>query len=249
MRILFLGNNRVAVEALKWLKQLNVEISGVVLHPEGKRRFADDLLTIAGLPEERILEAAQLRTPDSLRLIASWQPDLALSVFFGYILKRPFLEIFPEGTINLHPSFLPYNRGAHPNVWSIVDGTPAGVSLHYIDEGIDSGDLIAQQSVVVLPWDTGQTLYQKLETSAVELLQETWPAIEKRGVPRSPQPSGGTFHSSKDAGQLDCIDLNRQYTGRELIDILRARTFPPYRNAYFKHGDQRIYLRLELEPE
>jgi methionyl-tRNA formyltransferase len=61
---------------------------------------------------------------------------------------------------------------------------------------------------------------------------------------------GGTCHRTKDVAQIDCIDLDRSYSGRELIDLLRARTFPPYRNAYFQEKNgRRVYLRLELDPE
>jgi methionyl-tRNA formyltransferase len=250
MRVVFLGNNRVAVEVLRWLKEQGVEIAALVVHPEGKRRLAEELIDIANLPSSRVLEATQLRDPQCLHQLRQWQPDLGLSVYFGYILKPELLELFPSGVINLHPSLLPYNRGAHTNVWSIIERTPAGVSLHYIDKGIDTGDLVAQREVEILPWDTGFTLYDKLEEAAVELLQENWPVIARGAVTRQPQPPGeGTSHTTRDVAQIDRIDLDRSYTGRELIDLLRARTFPPYRNAYFQENGRRIFLRLELDPE
>ena len=108
--------------------------------------------------------------------------------------------------MNLHPSFLPYNRGANPNVWSIIDRTPAGVSLHYVDQGVDTGDLIAQHEVEVLPWDTGFTLYGKLEEAAVTLFQENWASIRRGAIPRHIQPSeAGTSHTTREVAQLDCI--------------------------------------------
>lgn len=250
MRVVFLGNNRVAVDILRWLKEQGAEIVGLVVHPEGRRRHAEELMEIAGLPADRVLDATQLRDSEILRQIREWQPDLGLSIYFGYILKSPFLELFPQGVINLHPSLLPYNRGAHPNVWSIVERTPAGVSLHYIDAGVDTGDLIAQRPVEVLPSDTGFTLYDKLEKAAVTLWKESWSDIQSGRAGRHPQPAGaGTSHTTRDVTQIDCIDLDRSYTGRELIDLLRARTFPPYRNAYFQENGRRIFLRLELDPE
>ncbi len=250
MRVVFLGNNRVAVEVLRWLKEQGVEIAALVVHPEGKRRLADELIELAALPSSRVLEAAQLRDPECLRRLCEWKPELGLSVYFGYILKPEFLDLFPRGVINLHPSLLPYNRGAHTNVWSIVERTPAGVSLHYIDKGIDTGDLIAQREVEVLPWDTGFTLYDKLEKAGVELMQESWPAISDGTASRQPQQAGaGTSHTTRDVAPIDRIDLDRSYTGRELIDLLRARTFPPYRNVYFQENGRRVFLRLELDPE
>ena len=76
----------------------------------------------------------KLKEPKVLEAIDALQPDIGLSILFDYILRSEFLELCPLGVVNLHPSYLPYNRGQYPNVWSIMDGTPAGVTLHYIDD-------------------------------------------------------------------------------------------------------------------
>ena len=73
-----------------------------------------------------------------------------------------FFTIPPKGCINFHLSYLPYNRGKKPNVWPIIDGSPAGVTMHYIDNDIDSGSIVAQSEVKVDIVDTGKTLYNKL---------------------------------------------------------------------------------------
>src|SRR5690606_7176717 len=160
------------------------------------------------------------------------------------------LSLFPLEVLNLHPSYLPYNRGAHPNVWSIVEETPAGVTLHYVDAGIDTGDIVAQREVPVAPSDTGGSLYRKLERAGLELLQEAWPHIKAGRVRRQPQPRDrGTFHRVAQLGELDRIDLDKEYRARDLINLLRARTFPPYKGAYFEDQGRRVYIRLELEEE
>jgi methionyl-tRNA formyltransferase len=175
-------------------------------------------------------------------------PDIGLSVLFDHILKPDFIEIFPQGVINLHPSYLPYNRGQYPNVWSIVDGTPAGVTLHYINEDIDTGDIIAQREVEVEPVDTGESLYRKLEHACVELFKITWPNIKSGKAPRNPQSTNaGTYYVTRDVDKIDEIDLDGTYTARELIDILRARTFPPYGGAYFRQGNHKVSIRVQLE--
>jgi methionyl-tRNA formyltransferase len=249
MRILFLGNNRVACEIAAWLRAQGEEIVGLVLHPEGRRKFGDEIIQAAGVPRERVFDGARLREPETLAAIRALEPEIGLSVLFGYIVRPEFLALLPAGCVNLHPSLLPYNRGAYPNVWSIVEGTPAGVTLHYIDPGVDTGDIIAQQEVAVEPVDTSATLYEKLERASVELFQATWPAIRAGAAPRTPQPAGGTSHRVRDVERIDEIRLDETYTGRELIDRLRGRTFPPYKGAYFKADDRKVYLRLELTYE
>jgi methionyl-tRNA formyltransferase len=166
------------------------------------------------------------------------------------MLSKAFLDLFPKGCINLHPAFLPYNRGNYPNVWSIVEKTPAGVTLHYIDEGLDTGDIVAQEKVVIEPTDTGGTLYRKLELAALELFQRTWPSIELGTAPRRRQRAEpGTCHRRTDVGAIDEIDLEHMYRAEDLINILRARTFPPHPGAFFRSNGKKIYLSLGLSEE
>jgi methionyl-tRNA formyltransferase len=247
MRIVCLCNNWVGWQVLKWLAEREEQIVGLIVHPPGRQKCGDEILSSVCLSDDQIFYGDKLRHEDTLRRIEALQPDIALSIFFGYILRPAFLDIPPKGCINLHPAFLPYNRGAYPNVWSIIEGTPAGVTLHYIDEGVDTGDIIARRQVAVLPTDTGERLYRRLERACVELFQEYWPLISSSQAPRIAQNKNeGTLHRAKDIEQIDALDVERSYTARQLIDILRARTFPPYRGAYFEHDGRRVYLRLQL---
>jgi methionyl-tRNA formyltransferase len=116
-----------------------------------------------------------------------------------------------------------------------------------MDEGIDTGDIIARRQVAPNPVDTGETLYFRLEAAALQLFKETWPLIRAGQAPRISQDrSEGSSHRVKDVEALDEIDLEQSYPARELIDILRARTFPPYNGAYFRLGQQKIFMRLHL---
>lgn len=247
MRILFLGNNWVGWQVVKWLGEQNEEIVGLVMHPPEKQKYGDEILKSADVDPAHIFDGSQLRQRETLEAIHALNPDIGLSILFDYILKPEFLTLFASGVVNLHPAYLPYNRGQYPNVWSIIEGTPAGVTLHYIDPGIDTGDVIAQLQVPIEPVDTGETLYRKLEKACVDLFKEIWPKIRLGQAPRIPQSEDeGTYHRTKDVKNIDCIDLDRTYSARELIDILRARTFPPYPGAYFTHEGRKVYLRLQL---
>jgi methionyl-tRNA formyltransferase len=250
MRIIFLGNNAVGVDVLRELVEGREEVVGLVIHPPEKRRRGDEIFTTSALPEEQIFDGASLKQAAVIEEIRALRPDIGLSVMFDYILESEFLALFPKGVINLHPSLLPFNRGQYPNVWSIVEGTPAGATIHYIDEGIDTGDIVAQREVVIEPTDTGGSLYAKLEMCCLELFRETWPMIKLGTAPRIPQPpEAGTSHRTRDVELIDRIELDQSVTARELINILRARTFPPYKGAYFMDQGRRVGLRLQLEYE
>lgn len=247
MRILFLGNNWVGWHIANWLFERGESVVGAVLHPIDRQHYGAELLGLMSTNSVPVFIGSELDQETQLQEIKKLKADIGVSVYFGYILKRPLLSMFSKGVVNLHPSYLPYNKGAHPNVWSIVEETPAGVTLHYIDEGIDTGDIIAQRRVDVEPIDTAKTLYTKLESACVELFQSAWSDLKEGRVKHFRQPDvNGTFHRSKDLKELGKIDLDRKYTARELLGILRARTFPPYPGAFFEQDGRKVHVRIEL---
>ncbi len=113
--------------------------------------------------------------------------------------------------MNLHPGLLPFNKGAYPNVWTIVDRTPAGATLHHIDSYFDTGDIVAQAETSVDATDTGEELYRKLEDLSIQLFKDSWPAIKSGAVGRRPQLGVGTLHKKADVAAIDRIDPNAMY--------------------------------------
>ena len=248
VRTIVLANNRVGLEGLSILRDAGAGIEGLVVHAPKDGRRRDEIVAAAALPPDRVFDAPALRTPDGLERVRAIGAELAVSLFFGHILRQEFIDLFPKGVMNVHPALLPWNRGSYPNVWAIVDRTPAGATVHFIDAGVDTGDVIAQREVTVEPWDTGKTLYVRLEEACLSLLRGSFPAIARGEAPdRRPQPEGGTSHRARDVARIDEIVLDREYRARDLIDVLRARTFEPHPGAWFRTEDgAKVYLRLEL---
>ncbi len=248
MRVLVLCNNWLGWQIVRWLRaQAEDELVGVVLHPLRVRTYGEEILAAARLASSDIIEdGSTLNSPDAIERLRRFHADVAVSVLFNYVLTPSVFQLFPSGAVNLHPSYLPYNRGQYPNVWSLVEGTPSGVTLHYIDEGIDTGDIIAQQHVPIEPMDTGESLYGKLAQAALTLFVKTWPRLRAGTAGRQPQREPGTSHRARDVDQIDAIDLNRWYRASDLINLLRARTFPPHSGAYVTVQGRRIALSLSL---
>ena len=242
-----MGNNRLGWQVLEWLRDAGEDIVGLVVHPEQKQQYRKEMVQTVSLPADRIFDGSQIHETETLNIIKSLEPDIVISVLFGYILQPEFLDIPRRGCINVHPALLPYNRGAYSNVWSIIEGMPAGVTIHYIDRGIDTGDIIAQREVPVTHTDTGKTLYKKLEFESLSLFKDTWPRICNNFInPVKQSGSAGSYHRVSDVERIDEIDLEGIYTAKEFIDIIRARTFPPYKGAYIRNGRDKVYLRLQL---
>jgi methionyl-tRNA formyltransferase len=247
MRTLLFLNNWGAWKVAEWLKQGGDEIVGLVLQPPDDRRYGEEILAALNLPADRIWNANQLREPNTLTALRRLTPDLGISAFFGYILKPELIQVFPAGCINLHSALLPYNGGWHTNVWPIIDGTPAGTTIHYIDAGVDTGDIISQRRVAVEATDTGGSLHEKITRDLVDLFKETWPLIRAGQNRRTPQDrTKATVHRKSELDQISVIDLERNYRAGDLINLLRAKTYPPYPSAYYVEAAKRTYVRIEL---
>lgn len=247
MNVFLMVNDWVGYQVAAYLKENNERIVGVAVHPPETRRYTEDILHVLDLSPRYVFDAKLIHSAASLEAIRALRPDVIITAYWGYLLKPVLFTLPSRGSINLHGSFLPFNRGKNPNVWPIIEGTPAGATLHYIDAGIDSGDIISQRQVPVVPIDTAKTLYDKIVHTMVELFKETWPAIRTGQAGRTPQDSSAaTFHLAKDFGRLDWIDLDKTYTARELLNLLRARTFAPYPSVCVLDEGRRIRVRVEL---
>lgn len=145
---------------------------------------------------------AQTAEPIDLAKLAELDPDFLVSFGYRHIIKPDVIARYEGRAVNLHISLLPWNRGADPNFWSIVDETPRGVSIHYLDAGVDTGDIIAQREIAFSDSETLRTSYSLLTRSIEELFFEVWPLVRVGTCPRSPQNGAGSAHRSRDKEHL-----------------------------------------------
>lgn len=124
--------------------------------------------------------------------------DFIISYGYRYIIKPDIVQKFKNRAINLHISYLPWNKGADPNLWSFLEDSPKGVTIHYIDSGLDTGDIIVQTEVPYQENDTLRTTYERLTQTIEQLFTEYWPLIREGKVKGIPQPKGGSYHKLKD---------------------------------------------------
>lgn len=142
------------------------------------------------------VECAQKRI--TLEDVEKFNPDIIVSYNYRYILPGEIIAHPRLGAINLHISYLPWNRGADPNFWSHLEHTTKGVTIHYIDEGVDTGDIISQKKVCFSGRDTLRTSYTKLHFEIQKLFKDWWLIIKSGTASRKKQSSVGSLHLSKD---------------------------------------------------
>ena len=135
----------------------------------------------------------------TLSMLHRLNPRIVVSFNYAYIIKEDILDLLTGRIVNLHISYLPWNRGSSPNVWSFVDDTPKGVTIHVLERGLDTGAIIAQRAIAFDEReDTLATSYQKLMDAIIALFKEHWGRILSGNYEAKSQQGEGSYHTKKD---------------------------------------------------
>ena len=173
----------------------------------------------------------RINSIDSVRKVKELAPELIFVSGWYHIIGLDIIQSAPKGVVGLHSSLLPQYRGSAPLVWQIINGEKkAGISLFYFDEGVDSGDIIAQAEAVIEEYDTIKTLYEKVGGQGLKLMREYLPLIASGTAPRIPQANLSDDDIWPQRTEEDgLIDWNK--SAREITDFVRAQT-KPYPGAF-----------------
>lgn len=195
-----MGTPDLARESLKKLCEQGYEIMGVVTNPD-KPKGRGMQMAISPVKEYAIEKKLPIYQPERVKnniefieIIKQLQPEVIVAVAYGKILPKEILDIPKLGSINLHFSLLPQYRGAAPINWPILNGdTTTGITTIYMDEGMDSGDIILQEEVAITEEETAGELWEKLSSIGAKLLTKTVKLIEERKAPRIKQSPNYTL--------------------------------------------------------
>jgi methionyl-tRNA formyltransferase len=166
-----------------------------------------------------------IQTADKLSVEDVAEQGYSFLVCYGYrhILRKDILDLFPDRAINLHISYLPWNRGADPNFWSFIENTPKGVTIHYLDEGVDTGDIIVQEKVEFdSDRETLAISYEKLQVAIQELFKKNWRNIKSGNYRRQRQVGKGSTHKVKDKASLSHLLIDGWNTPVSVLEEYAA---------------------------
>lgn len=141
-------------------------------------------------------------TEEPLDVETAGRFDLFVSHGYRHIIREPVLSLIERRAVNLHISLLPWNRGADPNLWSWLEQTPKGVTIHYIDAGVDTGPIVAQREVALDGGGTLASTYAELQAAMTGLFVERWPEI-CAGDPGRAQRGKGSYHAVADKARVE----------------------------------------------
>ena len=250
MKIFFMGATKFSVRCLKALLECEQEIVGCALTDEvfkisynekgvkncNYASFADLAKehNIAAIPYER-------KRPKNFReKVMSLQPDLIFVAGWYYFVSEKLRNIAPLGAIGLHGSLLPKYRGGAPLVWAMINGEKeTGISLFYLDEGTDTGDVIGQERFPIAEDETIAEVMAKMEKAAVCLIKNYVPKLASGNAPRIVQDeSAATIFPQRcpDDGKIDWA-----WSPKQIRDFVRAQT-RPYPGAYTIIGGKKVTI-------
>lgn len=212
MRIVYMGTPDIAAIILKHLLEEPYEIVLTVTQPDRPKGRGKELAKspVKVLSEEHgipVFQPERLRNPEAVAVIREAKPDMIVVAAFGQILPKEILDMPKYGCINVHASLLPAYRGAAPIQWAVLDGQKeSGVTIMYMNEGLDTGDILLQKRVSLSPEETGGSLYDTLSVMGAELLTEAIPKIVDGTLTAVPQGEMTTAYAkqlTKEMGRLD----------------------------------------------
>lgn len=234
-KIVFMGSPDFALPSLRALAE-QYDVVGVVTQPDrasgrGRELKAPPVKTLAlelGIP---IAQPEKLRAPEAMQQLRRWSPNLIVVAAFGQILKPEALELPQYGCLNVHASLLPRWRGAAPvNAALLAGDEETGVTIMKMDAGLDTGPMLTQRTVRILPDDTAGSLFEKLSHLGADLLTATLPDyLSGKSIPRPQSEEGATYAPmlKKEEGKLDFT--------RDVHELeRRVRAFNPWPGAYFE---------------
>lgn len=237
-KIVFMGTPDFSVPILKSLIEEGYNIVGVVTQPD-RPKGRKKLLTPPPVKVEAEKHNLKVLQPEKIRHevqdVLALEPDLIITAAFGQILPKELLEAPRYGCINVHASLLPDLRGGAPIHYSILQGkTKTGITIMYMAEKLDAGDILTQIEVVIDERDTVGLLHDKLSTAGVKLLLETLPPLIKGNItPQKQDDTKATFASNIKREQ-ERIDWSK--TGEEIYNQIRGLN--PWPVSFTTYQDQ-----------
>lgn len=245
VNIVFMGTPDFAVPSLRSLIAAGYRISAVVTQPDrpvGRKK----VLTPTPVKEEAlrhgipVLQPAKLRAPESVAALASYEPDVIVTAAYGQILPKAVLDLPRFGCINVHGSLLPKYRGGAPIQRAIMNGeTVTGVTIMYMAEGLDTGDMIRSVEVPIGPDDDAGALFERLSVAGAALLLETLPAIVDGTAGRTPQNEAEATYSPNLTREDERVDWTRPAAA--IYNQLRGLSPQPGVFTFWKGGVFKIW--------
>ena len=239
MRIVFMGTPDFGVPTLKKIANDNQEVVAVVTQPDkprgrGHKHIFSPIKKVALELDLPVLQPENINTPEFVKVINSYKPQVIIVAAFGQILKPEVLKIPALGCLNLHASLLPKYRGAAPIQWAMARGeTITGVTIQKMVEKLDAGNILVQKQEEIKLSDTAVDLFERLSCLGSEAVKEALNSLPNEGVAQDEELATLAPKLTKEDGLIDW-----NLTGVEIYN--RVRAFKPWPGTYTWLADKKL---------
>src|SRR6266581_7358437 len=244
MRIVFIGTGEIGVPTLRALLDSEHEVVAVVTQPD-KRVGREQRIEPPPIKKEiartriPILQPARIKDQQATEEIRDFAPDVVVVVAYGQILPRDVLEIPRLACLNLHASLLPRWRGAAPIQAVIAAGDrETGMTVMYMDEDLDTGDILLQRKIDISPSETGATLHDQLAQIAPEALLESLRLLAAGNAPRIPQDQALATYAPKLNREAGRLNWNESVEAIER----KIRAYNPWPGAFTEFSGRNLKI-------
>lgn len=244
MRVIFMGTPDFAVETLEEIIKAGHEVVLVVSQPDKAvgRSKALKYTPVKACAIEHGIEVYQperVREEACVEYLRGYAPDIIIVEAFGQIIPKAILDMPRYGCVNVHASLLPKYRGAAPIQWAVINGDMVtGVTTMRMSEGLDTGDMILKQEVIIREDETGGSLFERLSKTGAKLCVKTMEAIEAGTATYTPQNDEEATHTKKIQKELGSIDWTRDAKAIECL----IRGLDPWPSAYTRLNDKTLKI-------
>lgn len=240
MKVIFMGTPDFSVGTLEALVEAGHEVVLAVTQPDkpkgrGKEMQFTPVKECAMRYNIPVYQPVKVRESKCVEKLREYEADIMVVVAFGQILPKEILEMCNYGCVNVHASLLPKYRGSAPIQWAIMDGEEVtGVTTQQMNEGIDTGDILLKQEIVIDAKETGGSLFDKLSVAGAKLCVETLKGLEEGSITPIPQGDSPTAYAKMLDKQLGNIDWSKSAVAIERL----IRGLTPWPSAYTNWQDK-----------
>ena len=244
LKIIFMGTPEFAVPSLKELDKNHYDVTLVVTQPDrpkgrGRKVIPSPVKETAISLGYEVIQPVSIKTDNFKEIIRKHKPDIFVVAAYGHILTKDILEIPEIGSINIHASLLPKYRGSAPIQWAIINRErETGVTTMFMDEGLDTGDILLFSKLEIAPDDTSATLHDRLSKLGADLLIKTIKAIETEEIIPIPQDHKKATYApllKKNDGHI-----NWKKSAEDIEAFIRGIT--PWPGAFTFYGNKRLKI-------
>lgn len=251
LKVIFLGGRILGYKCLEVIAekkyQNKIDLKFVIAHKKDGEKNSDwnpSLLPLARSFKFKTLKPQSLKDPKTIKIFKNAKPDIILNAFCNRIIPKEILDLPRLGVINFHYGKLPKYKGRFIVSHIIINGEKTTrATAHFMEEEVDSGDIIFESPVKVFPTDTAKTLYFRCTDKSVTLFRKVLDyVLEEKRLPRKKQQGVGNYYPFEEPNNC-MLDLN--WPKEKQARFIRGLTFPPISKPWVKIGDLEFDIILK----